>query len=149
VTDLSAWYTPGTSFNTPFVAKNATSPTSLIYSGPVILPPDALQLTPGDPTAGHEYSVVRFTAPSNGTYSFVGRFESDDASLAGASCDVVVQKNGTTIFSGSVVGYGAPSAQYFSLTETLAANDTIDFAAGIQGVFGNDNVILSVKVVKA
>jgi hypothetical protein len=83
------------------------------------------------PDPGGIASDVRWTAPSNGTYSIAGLFEGVD--YAGpTTTDVHILLNGSSLFADNINSYLVPSK--FSLVESLSAGDTIDFAVG----FGTD-----------
>lgn len=70
------------------------------------------------------YPVIRWTAPTSGTFSIIGEFEGADS--RGVNNQVYVVINGTTAFSDAVTSTGdlAP----FSLTNVnLTAGDHVDF----------------------
>jgi len=94
--------------------------------------------TVGSPSGGLVYmhpgpqgqqTVVRWTAPSSGTFNISGRFEG----IAGghATTDVHVMHNSTSIFDGYVNGLG--SVVPYSMQRTVTAGDTIDFVVGDGG----------------
>jgi len=76
-----------------------------------------------------QQTVVRWTAPSSGTFNISGRFEG----IAGghATTDVHVMHNSTSIFDGYVNGLG--SVVPYSMQRTVTAGDTIDFVVGDGG----------------
>lgn len=79
------------------------------------------------PGQGGEYSVYRFTAPSQGTYNLSVVFTGIDSTTT----DVHVLQGSNSLFSGNISGFGSTSNYATSLS--LAANDIVDFAVG----FGN------------
>lgn len=81
---------------------------------------------------GGQLGVVRFTAPTAGTYSFVGSFYAGDTN---ADNTVSVLDNGTSVFSGTRAGSSATPFANAGLS--LAAGDTLDFAVGGQYVYGD------------
>ncbi len=94
--------------------------------------------TVGSPSGGLVYlhpgpqgqqTVVRWTAPSSGSFTISGRFEG----IAGghATTDVHVIHNSTAVFDGYVNGLG--SVVPYSVQRTVAAGDTIDFVVGDGG----------------
>jgi len=107
--------------NEPLVFWNGTSQTVTFYTA--ILEPKQLAFHPG---AGGEYSVIRFTTPSAGMFTLASVFLGID--YVGTTTQVHVLENGTSLFAGSISGYGA-SASY-STTLSLLAGDIIDFAVG-------------------
>ena len=112
----------------PAVAKNTTA--STISSGNIQVPTNVLLLHPGP---SDQYSIVRFTAPAAGSYSISGSFSGLD-SVGPTTTDVHILQNGSTsLFSNNVSAFGAGPA--FSVTPTLNAGDTIDFAVG----YGSNN----------
>jgi len=85
-----------------------------------------------------QFSLVRFTAPSAGTYSISARFEG--VHFGPSTTDVHVLHNATALFDAFIEGYGgdpafhkiegaSPTASY-SGEATLNANDKITFAVG-------------------
>jgi hypothetical protein len=107
----------------PLVSHNDTAGTVSI--GTVIWPPDGIILHPGP---GGEIAVLRFTAPSDGTFAVSGNFTSQD--IFGATTDVHVLHNGAAVFDGEI-----GTEQFIAFSESFAgaAGDTIDVAVG----FGN------------
>lgn len=109
---------------TPHVTHNRTGDTASYSS--ITQPSDVLNLHPGP---SGERSEVRWTAPSSGTVTIEGRFEGIDT--VGTTTDVaVVHNSATTLFDGSINGYGATATAPFSITQAVAAGDTIDFSVG-------------------
>jgi hypothetical protein len=87
-----------------------------------ILPPDMLNV---DPQSG--YDVVRWTAPTDGTFSFAGEFKSLDRS--GTDVYVLGDAGTTQLFSSVLVGTtgtGTTDAT-FSFSRFLTAGNTVDF----------------------
>lgn len=141
---LNAWQAAsGSVFTNPTTTlPGVFSADGAFTQGSVSLPAGALAQHPG--SAG-QYSVVRFTAPFDGTYDLTSAFSSGDTT--GATTDVYVLLNGSPVFNGTVngaVGSG-PFAQVFQ----LAAGDRLDFAVGLgnNGTFNNDTTILSANIV--
>lgn len=123
---LDSW-SPG--YCCPMITRNNTGTTYTYPGAPsVVQPTDVLNLHPGP---SGERSIVRWTAPSSGTYIITGRFQGIDT--AGTTTDVAVLHNSTSIFTGNVNGYG--NQAQFSVTRTVVAGDTIDFQTG----YGSNN----------
>ena len=125
----------------PAVGKNTTS--STITSGSVQVPNNVLWLHPGP---SGQYSIVRFTAPAAGTYTISGSFSGLD-NVGPTTTDVHILQNGSTsLFSNNVSAFGAGPA--FSVTPTLNAGDTIDFAVGYgaDGNYLNDSTGLNASI---
>ena len=108
----------------PAVFHNPTA--SPINYATIVVGPGELGLHPG---FSGEYSVVRFTAPSAGSYSLLGRFVGVDCCFT--TTDVHVILNSVAIFDGGVIGFGTVS-QYTN-TLALSSGDLVDFAVGYGG----------------
>jgi hypothetical protein len=94
--------------------------------GSVDVPAGTLIAHPGP---GGQYSVLRFTAPSAGSYQVSAAFWGDD--YAGTtSTDVHVHTNAGDAFTAVVAGFGAGSTQSWSGQLALLQGETIDFAVG-------------------
>jgi hypothetical protein len=74
-----------------------------------------------------ENSVVRWTAPSAGTYTIQGWFKGNDFAYP-TSSDVTILHGTTEIFTGIINSYNVPVN--FCLTVQVNAGDTIDFTIG-------------------
>ncbi|HEX7619209.1 MAG TPA: hypothetical protein VF480_10885 [Verrucomicrobiae bacterium] len=83
------------------------------------------------PGPGDEYSIYRFTAPTAGNYQLQAAFVGAD--VAGTSTDVHVLVNDSSIFDGSVNGFGPGTGPSFSTNLLLQANDRVDFEVGYGG----------------
>jgi RHS repeat-associated protein len=109
-------------------------------------PPNTLLLHPG---AAGENSVLRWAAPTNGTYLIQGRF----FALTSTTTDVAVLLNSsTTLLSGNVNGTGSgTSGVPFTLVRTLNAGDNVDFTVGFgtNNNNANDSTGLTVTVTQA
>jgi RHS repeat-associated protein/uncharacterized repeat protein (TIGR01451 family) len=110
------------------------------------VPPNTLLLHPG---AAGENSVLRWTAPANGTYLVQGRF----FALSSTTTDVAVLLNSsTTLLSGNVNGTGSgTSGVPFTLVRTLNAGDNVDFTVGFgtNNNNANDSTGLTVAITQA
>jgi hypothetical protein len=89
--------------------------------------PNVLDMGPGPSS----YSVVRWTAPSRGSWDVVGQFFGTGFTTG----DVHVLHNGTPVFDSSLNGFQVAA---FSLVIRVFPGDTIDFAAG-PGPGGNND----------
>jgi hypothetical protein len=119
------------------VANNTGSPESCISW---TLPNDTLNMHPTN-TPGLD-SDVRWTAPASGTYLINGSYSALDSTTTHDSILV----NGISAFS-TDINYVSNKSTTFSLTETLTAGDTIDFAvnccSGLDQNFNNDSTGLA------
>lgn len=127
VKGIDVWNYSGTQAE-PDVFHNGTS-NIIDPAGTNPIPAGGLAFHPG-PMG--QNAIVRWTAPSTGSYSidatFTGR---DDA--RGTTTDVAVLSNEITLWSGEVMGYLATQS-YAAGPVNLNAGDTIDFTVG----FGTD-----------
>lgn len=135
-TGLSTWYLPN-AFNLPALIHNGTGAPKSYYGA--THPPDLLNLFPG---TASQRSVVRWRAQGAATIKIEGRFQGLDATTT----DVAVTHNLTaSLFAANVTGFGHQAP--FSITRTVAAGDTIEFAVGNgNGDLQHDSTGLSVKV---
>ena len=126
---LSGWLegNPATDY-APYVIHNGTAnPITYVNT---TWQPGQLALNPG----GSNYAVLRWTAPSSGQYNISATFSG--LSSIGASTDVHILLNGSSIFDSAVNGSPAPTS--YSGLQSLSAGDQIDFAVGF-GSNGNDH----------
>jgi hypothetical protein len=119
----------------PYVAYNTTGQTQFgsqkgwsVRSGQVAME--------GSNTG--QYSLIRFVAPTAGTYNVTARFEGVHFGLS--STDVHVLHNSESLFDADIAGYGgdpafhavlgaSPTASYSGKVK-LRANDIVTFAVG-------------------
>lgn len=119
------WYTPGISGDsTPAIAYNS-QPT--VQYG---VAPGQLTLHPGP---AYQASVLRFTAPIDGTYNFVGQFFAGHTGIM----SVAVRKVSTMLWSASDAGS-------FNLTQTITAGTVMDFM--VYGGYGAGNTPIALVV---
>lgn len=91
-----------------------------------------LHLHPG---ADGEYTVVRFTAATSGSYSVDAAFRSLRLGGPDTTTDVHVLVNGTSVFSGAINGHYSDGEVPYQATLSLKACDTVDLAVG----YGSNN----------
>jgi hypothetical protein len=135
VAGISAWLASGTyPADPPYVAHNDTA-TEICFLT-VCVPPTYLHLHPG---SGGQYSLVRWTAPTGGTFAISGAFEGLD--FAGpTTTDVhVVVNSRESLLSGPITSYDLPLS--FLFTAKLKRGDTVDLAVGLgaDGTFVSDS----------
>ncbi|NJM52198.1 MAG: fibronectin type III domain-containing protein [Blastocatellia bacterium] len=127
VNGVNAWSENPGGICCTMVARNITAAT-LLYQGVINQPIDMLNLHPG---VNGEKAAVRWTAQVSGFVRLQGRFEGID--IAGTSSDGNIIKNGTSIWSNNINGYGAKAN--FDMVVQVNAGDVIDFAVG----YGSNN----------
>lgn len=115
---MNTWYLPN-AYNLPAIIKNGTGVAQSYYGA--THPPPLLNLYPGT----SQQSVLRWTAPTAGTVTITGRFEGLDATTTNVA---VTYNSNTSLLSGNVTGLG--NQVPFTLTRTVAAGDTVEFAVG-------------------
>jgi len=91
-----------------------------------------LGINPGTNSA---YGIVRWTAPSAGSFTITATFSG--ISTIGASTDVHIFLDGNSIFNSTVNGVPAPAV--FSQIENLVLGDTIDFEVGNENGNNHDD----------
>jgi hypothetical protein len=119
----------------PYVAYNTTKQPQVGCKGWAVRPGEIAM----EGSIAGQYSLVRFTAPSAGTYKVSAQFEGIHYGLS--TTDVHVLHNDTSLFDADIDGYGGdpafhkveganPTAGYSGQIE-LKANDTLTFAVGV------------------
>jgi hypothetical protein len=137
VPDWNGWQGTQPMFgdNFPLVGKNfgATSEAS----ADIVLLAGQLAEHPAPDGA---YAVVRFTAPTAGTFLLNAVFEGREfqGQERATNTDVHILLNGVALFNGAVIGFGPSSDQSFATTLSLSAGDRVDFSVG----FGSDHNFL-------
>lgn len=115
------------------------------YNHPtVFIPQGTVNIHPG-PLG--ENSVVRWTAPSAGTYMIQGWFKGNDFAYP-TSTDVAILHGTDEVFSGEINSYNVPLD--FSNKVQANAGDTIDFTVGYgnNGNYFGDSTGVSARIIK-
>jgi PEP-CTERM motif-containing protein len=139
-TNLSGWLTTLAPDGSPLILHNGTgSPVTL---GNSTFQPGQLALGPG---LNLQYSVLRWTALSSGTFNINATFSG--LSALGDTSDVHILHDGVSIFNSNVTGSPAPES--YSGSQSITAGDTIDFAVGVgsNGNYDEDLTALSATIV--
>ena len=137
---LSGWLgneNPAPFTGYPYALHNGTAglATNNVFT---VYQPGQLAESPGD---SNECSVIRWTAPTSGTFNIAATFSG--LSSQGDSADVHILLDGTPIFNSIV---GGPAT--FSGLQSITAGDTVDFVVGNGGNGGNeDTTALSATIV--
>ena len=119
---LDAWTSDALGVD-PNISHNRTASELSFLGDTIHVPANGLTIHPGP---SGEPTVLRWTAPAPGRYQVTAAFQGNDQ--AGPTTDVHVLHNGTSLFSGEVKAFGAGPS--FTRAVTVAAGDTLDFAAG-------------------
>ena len=123
VSGIDVWNYSSTQVE-PDVFHNGTSDT-IAPGGTNPIPPGGLAFHPGP---SGQNAVVRWTAPSTGSYVIEATFTGRD-NARGTTTDVAVLSNGAELWSGEVTGYLATQS-YPASRLNLNAGDTVDFTVG-------------------
>ncbi len=100
-------------------------------------------------------TLVQWTAPTAGTYSYSGEFELLDIHPTGIIGEVFGGEigNATKLYSGTLLGPGANQStktpgesETFSGTVSLLAGETLTFAVNRDGNFGGDSTGLTATI---
>jgi hypothetical protein len=144
---ISCWQSPGPdlAYSVPLVAK--TIGPGIVNFLTVVQPSDVLNLHPGatQPDMLTDIdSIVRFTAPTAGHYSFSGFFEALDTNPSG----VTITAAGTPVFISGAASHPSTDGPktYFSGNQLLTAGQTLDFRVNRDGAIWNDSTGLAVTV---
>jgi hypothetical protein len=106
---------------------------------PLKLSPNGISMHPGP--AG-QCAVVRFTAPADGNYRFMGRFwgQNVGSSNKNNDVDVMVAINSITSTYGKIKASGpVTNHPFMSTSVSLSVGGTIDFKVGSSGSFDSDS----------
>lgn len=110
----------------------------------IVYAPGQLGLHPGQ---DNTYSVVRWTAPADGRFAVCGSFIGID--VTGATTDVHIYHNGTSLYDGLLEGEFLGDGHSFTRLIDAAAGDQVDFIVGSQGNFSYDSTAVLASVVPA
>ena len=140
---VQGWVSAG---GIPPVLGENTSGTTYIENennSTITVAPNQLYLHPGP---NGEYSVLRFTAPTTSTFSFMGDFNAADAHPT--TTDVHVLLDNASIADGGInVNGGGSTDSLSSNSIALTKGDTLDFAVGYgNGTYNYDSTGLYAKV---
>lgn len=121
----------------PVVIFNSTN-SDIAFSSAVV-PSKGLMFHPG---LEGEFAVIRWTAPTEGSYDLTVAFRGDDF-VGPTSTDVFVMHDNGLLFSGGVNAFG-PGPSFTSVLP-VQAGDTIDFLVGVgqNGNYFNDSTGIS------
>ena len=137
------WGQSAVPFTTALVGRNTSGGTATVQGAPgdpnaIIWPANELAMGFGNAGAKDQYSIIRWVAPSAGTFNITGKFT--DLQKSKVVLDVL--HNGKAAFASSYSGNsGHQGDRPFSLANVkIAKGDTIDFVAGPTG-FNYDCVV--------
>ena len=140
---LQGWDNAGTQPYWSGILKN-TSGTTLTYNGGnTVQPTDVLYLDPQ-----YNRVIVRWTAPSAGTWSATGFFETVDRNFHGGyiapACQIF--ENGTTVVESVQLSTAPGYTDAFSKQFAFQAGDKLDFSVGCLGDFAFQGTGLNVQI---
>ena len=120
----------------PLVLAN-TSSVPIVRAGVLNLNPGDLELHPG---INGEHAIVRWTAPTTGTFSIAANWEDINPSTGnaadGATGSIVV--NGVVHYTQSWIN-GGPGVNVVIPSITLTSGDKVDFAVGMNSNWASDS----------
>jgi hypothetical protein len=130
---LDAWNKNNAPTYVPWVGKAGAGGWTCCTS--VTVAANTITMHPG---GSGEFSVVRYTAPSAGSYQFTGSFFGQDngGQVNGTTTDVHVRAT-NDVFTDTVVGFG--NTKTFNGVVALTAGQTLDFVVGVGVGLGNQN----------
>lgn len=123
--NYQTWTSGGLCNGSPYIGNDATG--GPYVNGTMTQQPIELNLNPG----ASLFAVVRWTAPSAGVWSIAGFFRAIDTLMGSIGSDVHILVNNVDVFDAGDFTYLLP--QNFSVTPTLLAGGTVDFAVGNGG----------------
>jgi hypothetical protein len=129
-TGLSGWLAGLDLSGNPYSLFNGTA--SPILLALTTYQPGQLSEHPG---VSNEVAIVRWTAPSAGTFGISATFSG--LSAFGDSVDVHILHNGISFFNSTVTG--SPSPTSYTGNQSILAGDTIDFMVGNGGNGANED----------
>jgi hypothetical protein len=141
---IDLWIGPencGGEVHRPLVGFNHTGAT-LNYASGVSEPANMLIL---HPSCTGTLSVVRWTAPTTGSFNVQGLFQGIDT--RNTTTDVHIRQNSSTaLLDANINGYGNQSP--FSFTRNMTAGETLDFIVGFgsNGSYDYDSTGLAVTI---
>lgn len=143
VSGLSCNYSSNFNNNTlPAVGLNTTG--ALLTNGSVRIPTDVVFMHPVGENSGLPAgdTIVRFVAPTAGTYAINGKFEILDVSATGTFVSIV---GGSSNFAQSLSGAVFTPAS-FGFRTSLTAGQSLDFVVNSAGSYYNDSTGLSATI---
>lgn len=119
----------------PAASDTGASVTKNVTSVTVDDPGNSIHWKSGDlsfhPGSDDTYTVIRWTAPSNGKCMITAAFEHIDEN--GGSSYVYIKHNDVVLYEIEVTGYLVPQSYSSASAVTTSQGDTIDFIMGCGG----------------
>ncbi len=125
ITGLNAWYATTPGFRLPAVIKNDTGSDPVTYAT-VVQPAGLLNLHPLVSGGQNVFSIVRFTAPEDGEYSYTALFQGIDPHPTTTAGYIYLLLDNQLM--ATINNYGVPVTQ--SAIVGMAAGATLDFVVG-------------------
>lgn len=139
---IVCWQTPTVIARVPLIARNTSGSPIFTYTT-VVMPTDVLNVHPGPASD----SIVRFTAPSAGSYFVKGFFQVLDVNPNSVRVAVAGLGFAATLSGPAAQAPATPGGRVdFESTVLLAAGGTLDFGVNNNGFFGNDSTALAATV---
>lgn len=140
---LDRWYSPAID-TTVQAVKNRTGYNVVGNPATYYYPANMLWM---HPLPGRD-NIVRWTAPTSGTFLFQGKFAGLDNVIGVADTDVHILRNSATDLLPGTVLLGLGTQKTFSFSLLVNSGDTFDFVVGNgpSGVLQNDSTGLRVTI---
>ena len=130
----------------PVVFYNASG-APYVYSGTLTIPTGQFGLHPGDSALAQTYAVARLTLPAGGTFLLDAVFVGLESFNGGTTTDVHVLVDGTSVFNGTVSGFGQ-TATLINYVFGASVGSIVDFIVGNGGNgFNSDTTGLTAAVI--
>lgn len=136
-----AWYSPGLQFGVPAVYANKEGAPVPSPTGTFSLPASSLFLHPGDSDA--QAAIVRFTAPTAGTYSYSVAFTLADPF---GSVGATAYANAATLLARTVLDTAAGVGASAAGSIVLAAGDVLSFVVDRNGSVFSDTTGFTARI---
>lgn len=101
----------------------------VVYDSTLTIPAGQFGLHPGPDGSGAEFAVARLTLPVGGTFSLSATFSGLETFGGGTTTDVHVRVAGTSIFDGSIGGFGQ-TATIAAYQFSAPSGTFVDFLVG-------------------
>jgi hypothetical protein len=147
------WRTTNPNLGAPAIIKNTTNPNVPFSAATAVFPTNVLDIHPGE----NDDVIIRFTAPTTGTYTYSGLFEILDWDHpAGIVGEIFKNQDPVALFKEPLLGPKADLANLlpggkidFGGSVDLIAGDTLSFASNNGGNFTFDSTGFNVTITDA
>jgi len=123
------WHTPG---QASVITRNSSDMVSITEGGEFVAPPGDVVLVPGAAGAPDNFSVARFTVPSDGEYLVDSAVQTFFVGPHSGDTDYHVVRDGVELFGEFIAAsnLGVTNRSGYTNTLTLATGEVLDFLSG-------------------